>query len=156
MTARSDRRRGEHQARALSKRECGSTSIELALVAPGLVLMLGLMVAGGRVWFDRATVAQAAESAARAASLARNASQGAADGKQAARQSLATAGLRCASQSVSIDTSAFSVPVGTPATITSRVTCVVPFTDVTLPGLPGSITVVSTGSSALDTYRSRR
>lgn len=148
-------RRPEHGS-TLERSEHGSTSVELALVVPALVLLLCLMVAGGRLWFDRATVALAAESAARAASLARSAGQGAADGQRAARQSLATAGLKCASQSVSIDTSAFSVPVGTPATITSSVTCVVTFADIALPGLPRAITVVSSGSSALDTYRSRR
>jgi hypothetical protein len=74
----------------------------------------------------------------------------------AARQSLDTAGLKCDSRSVAIGTAAFAAPPGTPASITSTVTCVVPFADVLLPKMPGSITVTATGTSALDTYRSRR
>ena len=57
--------------------------------------------------------------------------------------------------SVSVDTSAFGVPVGTPATVTASITCRVPFADLSLPGMPGSITVRSTGAAALDTYRAR-
>lgn len=134
----------------------GTASVELALLVPALVTMLGLLVGGGRLWFDRTTVTEAAQSAARAASLARSADQATSDGASAARQSLDTAGLRCATSTVSVDTAAFAVPVGKPATITSTVTCAVPFADVLLPGMPGQITVITSGVSALDTYRGRR
>jgi len=137
-------------------KERGSSAVELTLVVPALVVILGLLVAGGRLWFDRTTVAEAAQTAARSASLARTAGQAVADGERAGRQSLDTAGLTCVSPSVSVDAGAFSVPVGRPGTVRSIVTCVVPFGDILLPGMPGSITVVSRGSSALDTYRSRR
>ncbi len=46
--------------------ERGSASVELTVMVPALVLMLGLIVAGGRVWFARTTVNEAAHSAARA------------------------------------------------------------------------------------------
>lgn len=136
--------------------ERGSAAVELALVVPALVIVLGLMMAGGRLWFDRTAVAEAAGSAARSASLARTSAQAEADGRRAARQSLDTVGVTCSSVSVSVDTKGFAVPVGTPATITSSVRCVVPFADLLLPGMPGAIVVVASGSSALDTYRSRR
>ena len=76
-------------------------------------------------------------------------------GHRAANRILSTGGLRCAADSVSVDTGAFGVSVGTPATITASVTCRVPFADLSLPGMPGSITVRSTGAAALDTYRAR-
>ena len=136
--------------------EVGSASVELALLVPALVLMLGLLVGGGRLWFARTTVSEAAYSAARAASLSRTAGQASSEGAAAARLSLSTSGLTCLDQAVSVDTGAFAVPVGQPATVTTRVTCSVPFADVLLPGMPGSIRLHSTGSSALDTYRSRR
>jgi len=136
--------------------ERGSAAVELALLVPALVLMLGLVVAGGRLWFARTTVNEAAQSAARAASLSRTATQASGDGAAAARASLSTAGLRCLDPAVSVDTRAFAVPVGQSATVTTRVTCQVPFADVLLPGLPGSIKLDSSGASALDTYRSRR
>ena len=136
--------------------ERGSASVELVIVVPALMLMLGLLIAGGRLWFARATVAEAANSAARGASLARTAAGAQQAGDAAGRQSLATAGLNCTGASVSIDTSAFQVPVGTPATVRSSVSCEVPFADVWLPGMPGAIRLTSDGASALDTYRSRR
>ena len=133
----------------------GSVTVELTLVVPALVLMLGLLVAGGRLWFARTTVVEADHSAARTASLARTASAAAADGHAAGQASLRTAGLLCASTSVQVQTGAFAVPVGTPATVRSTVVCTVPLGDIALPGLPGSIRLAGDGSAALDTYRSR-
>jgi hypothetical protein len=56
---------------------------------------------------------------------------------------------------VEVNTAAFGVPVGTPATVTATVGCRVAFADLLLPGLRGSIDLQATGASALDTYRSR-
>lgn len=134
----------------------GSASVEMAILVPGLVIMLGLLIAGGRLWFARTTVAEAAHTAARSASLARSSGQAVVDGASAGRQSMVTAGLVCANQSVAVNTRAFNVPVGTAASITATVKCTVPFADLLLPGMPGSIELTGSGSSALDTYRSRR
>lgn len=136
--------------------ERGSVTVELALVVPALVLVLGLLVAGGRLWFARTTVAEAAQSAARAASLARTAGAAAVEGRAAGQASLGTAGLQCAASSVQVQTAAFGVPVGTPATVGSTVSCTVPLGDIVIPGLPGSIQLTGEGAAALDTYRSRR
>ena len=133
----------------------GSVSVELALVVPALVLVLGLLVAGGRLWFARTSVTESAQSAARAGSLARSAAAAASDGAAAGRSSLATAGLRCAATSVQVETGAFAVPVGTPATVRATVRCTVPLADVLLPGLPGAVDLQGRGAAALDTYRSR-
>ena len=113
------------------------------MLVPALLLTLGLLVAGGRVWFARTTVNEAAHSAARAASLARSAGEAAAAGRSAGAQSLATGGLRCASTASEVNTAAFGVPVGTPATVTAAVRCRVAFADLLLPGLPGSIDLPS-------------
>jgi Flp pilus assembly protein TadG len=137
------------------KPDQGSATVEITMLIPALLLTLGLLVAGGRVWFARTTVNEAAHSAARAASLARSAGEASAAGRSAGAQSLATGGLRCASTSVEVNTAAFGVPVGTPATVTSAVSCRVAFGDLLLPGLPGSIDLEAAGASALDTYRSR-
>jgi Flp pilus assembly protein TadG len=133
----------------------GSAAVELTLAVPALMIILALLVAGGRLWFARTSVSDAAYSAARSGSLARTAGDAQSDAQAAADRSLATAGLRCASSSVNVDTGGFGVPVGTPATVGTTVTCVVPFADLTLPGMPGSITLRADGSSALDTYRGR-
>ena len=135
--------------------EAGSVAVEIALLAPALVLVLGLLIAGGRLWFARTSVVEAAQTSARAASLARGPGEAARAGGDAGRQSMTTAGLRCATSSVRVSTAAFAVPVGTPATVTSDVSCSVPFGDVFLPGIPGSIQLTGRGSAALDTYRAR-
>lgn len=130
-------------------------AVELALLAPALVLVLGLLVAGGRLWFARTAVVEAAHTSARAGSIARSAAEARARGTEAGRQSLSTAGLRCADQAVEVGIAGFAVPVGTPATVTADVRCRVAFADVFLPGMPGSIDLAAQGASALDTYRSR-
>lgn len=140
---------------ATHRSELGSATVELAILVPALLLMLGLLAAGGRVWFARTTVTEAANSAARAASIARSANEAGANGRSAAEQSLSTGGLRCAGTEITINTAAFGVPVGTPATVTSTVRCRVSFSDLLLPGTPGSINLSASGASALDTYRVR-
>ena len=133
----------------------GSATVEITILVPALLLTLGMLIVGGRVWFARTTVNEAAHAAARAASLARAASEAGADGRSAGAQSLATGGLRCTSTAVEVNTAAFGVPVGNPATVTARVSCSVGFGDLILPGLPGSIDLQASAASALDTYRSR-
>jgi Flp pilus assembly protein TadG len=133
----------------------GAATVELTLLVPALLIVVGLLVAGGRLWFARTTVNEAAQTAARAASLARSAYVAAGDGRDAGSQSLATAGLHCRSMSVSINSAAFGVPAGTPSTVTSTVLCTVDFSDIFLPGWPGSVKLAGHGSAALDTYRSR-
>ena len=133
----------------------GAAAVELTLLVPALLLTLWLLVAGGRLWFARTTVDEAAQTAARATSLARSADSAASAGREAGTQSLATAGLHCRSTSVLINTAAFGVPSGTPATVTSTITCILDFSDVLLPGWPGSTELTGRGSAALDTYRGR-
>lgn len=133
----------------------GSAAVEITLLIPALLITLGLLIIGGRVWFARTTVNEAANSSARAASLARSAAEAATLGRTAAHQSLSTQGLRCVSTAVEITTAGFGVPVGTPATITTSINCRVQFADLILPRIPGGIDLTASGASALDTYRSR-
>ena len=88
-------------------------AVEITLLIPALLITLGLLIIGGRIWFARTTVNEAANSAARAASLARSAAEAATLGRAAANQSLSTNGLRCASTAVEVNTAGFGVPVGT-------------------------------------------
>ena len=135
--------------------ERGSAAVEVTMLIPALLITLGLLVVGGRIWFARTTVNEAANSAARAASLARSATEAAVVGRAAADQSLSTNGLRCASTAIRINTAGFGVPVGTPATITTSINCRIAFADLLLPRVPGGVNLTASGASALDTYRSR-
>ena len=130
--------------------------VELAVVVPVIVLLLGAAVAGGRMYLARAVVADAAAGAARSATLARTAGEAGAAADQAAQSALVTGGLTCVGRSVTVDTAAFATAPGVPATVTSRVSCTVDLGDVLVPGLPGSMTLSADGHSALDTYRGRR
>lgn len=133
----------------------GTASVELAILVPGLVMLLGLMIAGGRVWMARTAVTEAAFSAARSASLQRSAGQASQAGTAAGHRALQTGGFGCVGRTVQVDVGAFGVPVGQPATIRSTVNCTVTFSDLLLPGMPGSLQLTGHGASALDTYRER-
>ena len=134
----------------------GTAAVEPVIVVPAAVMMLALAIAGGRIWMAESAVEQSAGAAARAASLSRSSGAAAADAQAVAGSNLASSSLECVNTSVSVDTGAFSTPVGTPGTVTVRVACTVTFADLLLPGLPGSRTVDAEGSAPLDTYRSRR
>ena len=135
--------------------ERGALAAELAVVIPVLILMLGMIIAGGRLWFARTTVVEAAQTAARAASLERSAGQASSAGREAGARSMSTAGLNCATSSISVDTAAFGVPVGVPATVSATVHCTVRLADLGFPLLPGSTDLTGRASTALDTYRGR-
>ncbi|HLT60493.1 MAG TPA: TadE/TadG family type IV pilus assembly protein [Microlunatus sp.] len=133
----------------------GAAVVEVVLVVPALMLMLALLVAGGRLWYARTVVADAGYAAARAGSLAATAAEARQAATSAGRQALATAGMACTGVRITVSTGAFRVPAGRPATVRAEVGCDVPLRDVALPGLPGRIRLSGTGSAALDTYRSR-
>ena len=60
------------------------------------------------------------------------------------------------STAVTVDTAGFAAPVGTPATVTATVRCVVNLADLAVPGVPGTRTVTATASSPVDTFRERQ
>ena len=136
--------------------ERGSTSLELVIWGPALLLLMSLVIFGGRVAQAGLTVESAAGEAARAATVAANRAQAGARAHDAAEQAFTSAGLRCSSVSVSVDTSEWNRPAGQPARAEATVSCRVALGDLIGPGLiPGSRVVSSTATSALDTFRTR-
>jgi Flp pilus assembly protein TadG len=135
--------------------ERGSAVIEAVIGVPAFMLFVALIIFAGRVAIAHQGVQSAAADAARSASIART--QGAAQtaGETAAATSLANQHVNCTVSTVSVDTTGFASPVGTPATINATVTCHVNLSDL-LPGVPGSKAITATMSSPLDTYRERR
>ena len=134
----------------------GSMTLELVVWAPGLLLIITLLVVAGRVSSAKGAVEQAAVEAARSASIARSPSAASSQALAAARQSLTGQGLQCTDVTVTIDTSGFNTPPGRPATVTATVTCPVRLADLAIPGLPGTRTVTQTAVSSLDTFRERK
>lgn len=133
--------------------ERGSVALEVVIVVPALMMLLALLIAGGRVWMARSELTDIANDAARAASLAGNAGQARSYANKVVDRSNPTA--PCQGVAVHIDPSDFARPVGTAASVRTRLTCRVQLSDLGLPGAPGSITVEGRGTSALDTYRER-
>jgi len=129
--------------------------VELALVAPGLLLLFGLAVLGGRVAVAGGSVEQVAAAAARQASLARIGAQAEQLAAAAARQSLADQHLQCAAIEVTVDTSGFRVPLGEPASVAVDVSCAARLSDLAVPGLPGTRTLHARAVSPLDPWRTK-
>ncbi len=136
-------------------RDRGSATIELAIVAPALLALLGLVILAGRLAAAAGAVEQAAAAGARAASLARSAAGAQAAAEQAIRSSLDGQGVTCRSLHSTVDVSGFTVPIGSAASATVEVRCSVPLGDVAVPGVPGQRTVAATRTSPLDRYRER-
>jgi Flp pilus assembly protein TadG len=135
--------------------DAGSTTLELVVWAPGLLLVIALLIVAGRVNSANAAVEQAAVDAARSASIARSPGAASTQARTSAQQSLAAQALQCTAVSVTVDTSGFSSAPGLPATVTATVTCPVRLSDLAVPGLPGTRTVTHTAVSTLDTFRER-
>ena len=130
-------------------------SLEVAILAPVLILLLVVGVAAGRATLAASAVADAAHDAARAASLARTGAEARTAAAESARASL-TGQVACGSVSVTVDTSGFNRPVGQPAAVTVNVSCIVSYADLAaVPGVPGATVMTASFTSALDTYRAR-
>lgn len=132
----------------------GSTALELVVLMPVLLILIGVLIAGGRTAMAQQAVQSAADQAARTASIARTAGLAGSEARAVAASTLTQQSLTCP-PTVTVGTGGFSVPVGAPATVTATVTCVVPLADLGIPGAPGSLTITATADSPLDTYRER-
>ena len=140
---------------ARGRRDGGSVTLELAILTPALLMLLGLVVVAGRIEVASAAVDQASAAAAREASLARTPSAARAAATRAATANLAAQNLHCTDVRVTVDTAGFAVPVGSPAQVTARVTCTLSTGDLSVPGMPGTRTISASSQSSLDTYRGR-
>ena len=141
--------------RPLGRSDRGSEALEASIGVPAFLLFIALIIAGGRLAIADQAVQAAAAEAARSASISRTQEEAHGSAVGGATSSLANQKLQCTTKSVSVDTSGFASPVGTPASVTATVTCVVNLSDVAVPGLPGTRTITATMSSPLDTYRER-
>ena len=114
---------------ARGRRDAGSVTLELAILTPALLMLLGLVVVAGRIEVASAAVDQASAAAAREASLARTPSAARAAATRAATANLAAQNLHC-----------------TDVRVTG---------DLSVPGMPGTRTISASSQSSLDTYRGR-
>ena len=146
--------RGDVSVRSVSRTTAGHgdqglMAIELAILAPVVLLMLLVVAAFGRVTHGRALVDEAAAVAARAASLASTPGQAQASAAHAARDTLTGAGLSCTGPGVTVDTGSFR-PGGQVAV---TVTCSVDLSATAMAGLPGTLDMRATAVSPIEAHR---
>jgi Flp pilus assembly protein TadG len=135
--------------------ETGSFTLELAVLAPALLLLLAFIVAAGRIELAGSSVDGVARDAARAASLARSPAAAQAAAQSTATDTAAHQNIDCTHLAVTVDTSGFTAPLGTPAAVVVHVSCTAPLGDLAIPGLPGAKTLTASFTSPLDPYRGR-
>jgi Flp pilus assembly protein TadG len=131
-------------------KERGSTTVELVILTPLLVLLLLFVVALGRLAGARIDVDGVAAQAARAASIARSPQAATSSAQQTAAAALSSQHVTCAHLAVSVDTTDFA-PGGSVAV---TVSCDVELADLTGLQLPGTETVANRAVSPIDEYRS--
>lgn len=135
--------------------ERGGLTIELAILAPALLALIGLIILAGRTAGAHTNVDAAANNAARAASISRTAGEAHSNAMAAAQTTLDDRGMACPAPGVTVDTTGVSSPAGQMGIVHVQVTCTVQLGD--LVGLPfgGSRTVTADATSVVDSYRAR-
>lgn len=138
------------------KGQRGSAAIEMAILMPMFVALFTTAVVLGRTGNAISAVEMAAYDGARTASIARDAGTAQTQAATTVSESLANQDVSCVNgPTVTVDTSGFSEPVGTPASVSVTVACDVTFGDIDLIGLPDR-EVSASFVSPLDQYRLRR
>ncbi|MEV6822871.1 TadE/TadG family type IV pilus assembly protein [Nocardiopsis dassonvillei] len=134
-------------------RDQGSSTLELAVLSIGLLLVVSAVIAIGRIQIASHGVEEAARAAAREASIARTATQARSNAITAGTATLADQGLTCQGMSVEVDLSDFGKAAGTRGTVTAHVSCNVLLSDLLVPVLPGRMEIDAQIDSPIDTYR---
>ncbi len=131
----------------------GSATLELAVLTPGLLLLIALIALAGRYAIADGAVDQAAAEAARAASLQRTPSAGRDAAAEVARAALTDQGLSCLRTEIEVDVSGLRAPPGQRSHVAVTVRCPLRVAD--LPLHVPAITLTATAVSPVDTYRER-
>ncbi|HMR48894.1 MAG TPA: TadE/TadG family type IV pilus assembly protein [Arachnia sp.] len=132
-----------------------AASVEAAILLPVLILLIGLLVTTARIALAQQSLGAIASHAARAATLERTAAAGHAAARSAVQEGLAEHGLECLSSQIEVAAGALSASIGAQGEVTVTVSCTVPFTEVSIPGMPGSHQLTATAVSSVDRFRQR-
>lgn len=129
--------------------ERGSAAAQATVAVPLVLVMLLLIIAGGRLTSTAMDLSYAAHVGARAASLARTPAEATRDARNAVASTLDTRAVVCQNQSTTVDTTRFT-PGGI---VTVTLSCTVNLADVAALALPGTTTITRSASSPLDPWR---
>ena len=102
-----------------------------------------------------APAVEAARAASRIATAHRDVHVAQRQARNIADTTLTAQGLTCTQLTVTLDTSGFTAPLGTPGLVRAEVRCTLRWSDLALPGAPGSRTVRAAFSSPVDRFRER-
>ena len=130
----------------------GAASVEMVLLTPALLVLMLLVVAGGRLAGTRGQVDAAARDAARAGTIARSPGDARREALEAARTRLDAGSVGCRTLTVAVDTAGFRAG----GHVATTVTCIVDLGDLTLLSLPGARTVSASAVEPVDTFRGTR
>lgn len=135
--------------RVRRREETGSLAIELAMVAPGLLLIFGLIFAYGRAAQVNGTLESGTRDAARSVTMARSYDEALQRANAVMLDALKDAPQSC-QNTLHLEISGKYEP-GKPVTVSTH--CTYGLSDLGLPGAPGSVTAKSSFTSMLDPYR---
>jgi Flp pilus assembly protein TadG len=144
--ARRERREQNRLHRSAAR---GSLTVELVVLTPVIALFVLVALGFGRYSLAREQLVGGARAAADAASVAGSAPQ-AQEAAVAAATPVLAATHSCVDPSVNVNAQPF-VPG---ATVRVSVSCHVEFSDLMVPGFPGSTTLQVTQLATIDPYRS--
>lgn len=133
----------------------GNAALELVIIAPVILFLIGLVIAAGRTSIAQGAVDAAARDAARQASISVSEAAARQAALSSATQALLADGLHCTPIIKLNLQPGFSTPLGRPAQVSATVTCTVRLSDLIVPGVPGSRSLRAVFTSPLDPYRSR-
>lgn len=133
----------------------GSVTVELAILAPSLLLLASFAMLVGRLSLANAAIDAATYSGVRAASLARDPATARSRAEASIRTTLDAQDIHCLNLIVDVDTAQFARDVGEPASVTVTVECRVDLSAGAMPGMDTARWVTGRYSSPLDLYRSR-
>jgi Flp pilus assembly protein TadG len=134
-------------------RDEGSMALELALLTPVFFLMLSLVLAYGRFASVTGLTESAARDAARAATKSRSLDEATRRVTAITKSTLATAPSSCSASATGTLESDDFLPGDF---VTVVVTCDIDYSDLGLPGAPGSKQITRQFTSPLDPYRGVR
>lgn len=139
----------------MSRERGTAASVEAVVILPALLLFVGLLLSFARLVLADQHINAAAATAARAAALERTvpAAERAAD--QALSLALAERDIACRSMGTVVDAAGVARALGESATVSVSVTCAVELSDISLPGIPGTVSVTATRDAPVDPLRGR-
>ncbi len=139
----------------MSRERGAAASVEAVLILPAILLFVGLLLSLGRLAIADQHVGAAASAAARAAALERTVPAATRAAEEALAHALAERNVACRAVSTVVSAAGVARPLGESAMVSVDVTCAVELSDITLPGVPGTVSVSATTDAPVDPLRGR-